>query len=174
MTLVLTRRVALAVSSASAVGSGRARAAARQAIRIGVLTDLNRPNSNGTGERSITATKLAALLLTIPDMHGIGLTTARGLLLTEAWYWHVNDRTAAFAKCYAPRMTGKTPNMLWAGGFSAITHTLKATQAMGVDKAKASRKALIAQMKAMPVEDEAYGKGSIRADGRVMNPMYLF
>jgi branched-chain amino acid transport system substrate-binding protein len=118
--------------------------------------------------------KLAALLLTIPDVHGIGLATAQGLLLTEAWYWDMNDQTRAFAKRYAPRMGGKMPNMLQAGDFSAITHTLKAMQAMGVAKAKASGKALIAQMKAMPVEDEAYGKGSIRADGRVMNPMYLF
>ena len=118
--------------------------------------------------------KLAALLLTIPDVHGIGLATAKGLLLTEAWYWDLNDRTRAFAKRYAPRMSGKMPNMLQAGDFSAIIHTLKAMQAMGVDRAKASGKALIAQMKAMPVEDEAYGRGSIRADGRVMNPMYLF
>jgi branched-chain amino acid transport system substrate-binding protein len=118
--------------------------------------------------------KLAALLLTIPDVHGIGLATAQGLLLTEAWYWDLNERTRAFAKRYAPRMNGKMPNMLQAGDYSAITHTLKAMQAVGLPQAKASGKALIAQMKAMPVEDEAYGKGSIRADGRVMNPMYLF
>lgn len=118
--------------------------------------------------------KLAALLLTIPDVHGIGLATAQGLLLTEAWYWDMNDRTRAFAKRYAPRMNGKMPNMLQAGDFSAITHTLKAMQAMGLPAARASGRALIAQMKAMPVQDEAYGDGSIRADGRVMNPMYLF
>jgi branched-chain amino acid transport system substrate-binding protein len=47
-------------------------------------------------------------------------------------------------------------------------------QAMGRANAKASGKMLITQMKAMPIEDEAYGKNSIRADGRVMNPMYLF
>jgi branched-chain amino acid transport system substrate-binding protein len=118
--------------------------------------------------------RLAALLLTIPDVHGLGLATAQGLLLTEAWYWDLNDDTRAFAKRYAPRMGGKMPNMLQAGDYSAITHTLKAMQAMGVAQAKASGKALIAQMKTMPVEDEAYGKSSIRADGRLLNPMYLF
>jgi branched-chain amino acid transport system substrate-binding protein len=118
--------------------------------------------------------KVAALLLTIPDVHGIGLATAQGLLLTEAWYWDLDDNTRAFAKRYAPRMNGKMPNMLQAGDFSAITHTLKAMQAMGLPQAKASGKALIAQMKAMPVEDEAFGKSSIRADGRLLNPMYLF
>jgi branched-chain amino acid transport system substrate-binding protein len=118
--------------------------------------------------------KLAALLLTIPDVHGIGLATAQGLLLTEAWYWDMNDRTRAFSKRYAPRMHGKMPNMLQAGDFSAITHTLKAMQALGLPAAKTNGRALIAKMKAMPLEDDAYGKGLIRADGRVMNPMYLF
>jgi branched-chain amino acid transport system substrate-binding protein len=118
--------------------------------------------------------KLAALLLTIPDVHGIGLATAQGLLLTEAWYWDLDEHTRAFAKRYAPRMGGKMPNMLQAGDYSAITHTLKAMQAMGVVRAKASGRALIAQMKAMPVEDAAYGKASIRPDGRLLNPMYLF
>ena len=118
--------------------------------------------------------KLAALLLTIPDVHGIGLATAQGLLLTEAWYWDLNDNTRAFAKRYALRMGGKMPNMLQAGDYSAITHTLKAMQTMGVARAKASGKALIAHMKELPVEDEAYGKNRIRADGRLFNPMYLF
>ena len=118
--------------------------------------------------------KLAALLLTIPDVHGLGLATAQGLLLTEAWYWDLNDGTRAFARRFAARMGGRMPNMLQAGDFSAVTHTLKAMQAMGLDRARASGRALIAQMKAMPVEDEAYGHGSIRADGRKLNPMYLF
>ncbi|HEX2942792.1 MAG TPA: ABC transporter substrate-binding protein [Rhodopila sp.] len=118
--------------------------------------------------------KLAALLLTIPDIHGIGLATAQGLLLTEAWYWDMNDKSRAFAKRYAPRMGGKMPNMLQAGDYSAISHTLKAFVALGVAQAKASGKALIAQMKAMPVEDDIFGKCMIRADGRLMNPMHLF
>ena len=118
--------------------------------------------------------KVAALLLTIPDVHGIGLATAQGLLLTEAWYWDLNDQTRAFAKRYAPLMGGKMPNMLQAGDYSAINHTLKAMQTMGIARAKADGRALIAQMKAMPIEDDVYGKGSIRADGRVLNPMHLF
>ena len=118
--------------------------------------------------------KLAALLLTIPDVHGLGLETAQGLLLTEAWYWDLNDQTRAFAKRFAARMKGRMPNMLQAGDYSAITHTLKAMTTMGLDKARASGAGLIAQMKAMPVEDEAYGKNVIRPDGRLNNPMYLF
>ncbi|MBN9563359.1 MAG: ABC transporter substrate-binding protein [Alphaproteobacteria bacterium] len=121
-----------------------------------------------------SGTKLAALLLTIPDVHGLGLATAQGLLLTEAWYWDMNDGSRAFAKRYGARMDGKMPNMIQAGDYSAVTHYLKAVAALGADRAKGSGRAVIEQMKAMPVEDSVYGKGSIRADGRKLNPMYLF
>ena len=119
-------------------------------------------------------TKLAALLLTLPDVHGIGLATAQGLLLTEAWYWDTNDQTRAFGRRFAPRMNGRMPNMLHAGDYSAVNHTLKAIAAMGIDQAKASGKALIAQMKSMPVEDEIWGRIKVREDGRLMNPMNLY
>lgn len=118
--------------------------------------------------------KLAALLLTIPDVHGMGLATARGLMLTKSWYWDLNEQSRAFGKRFGERMGGRMPGMLQVGDYSAITHTLKAIAAMGVDNAKASGKALIAKMKQMPVEDDIYGKISIRADGRLMNPMHLF
>jgi branched-chain amino acid transport system substrate-binding protein len=118
--------------------------------------------------------KLAALLLTIPDVHGLGLATAQGLLLSEAWYWDMDDNSRAFAKRYAPRMDGKMPNMLQAGDYSAVGHALKTMAAMGVANAKASGKAFIAQMKALPVEDTIFGKCVIRPDGRLMNPMHLF
>ncbi len=118
--------------------------------------------------------KLAALLLTIPDVHGIGLATAKDLLLTEAWYWDLNEPSRAFGKRFGARMSGRMPNMLQAGDYSAINHTLKAYAALGVAEAKASGRAMIAKMKAMPVEDDIFGKVSIRADGRLMNPMHLF
>ncbi|HET6609633.1 MAG TPA: ABC transporter substrate-binding protein [Rhodopila sp.] len=118
--------------------------------------------------------KLAALLLTIPDVDGIGLATAKGLLLTEAWYWDLNEPSRAFGKRFGARMSGRMPNMLQAGDYSAINHTLKAYAALGLTEGKASGRALIAKMKAMPVEDDIYGKISIRADGRLMNPMHLF
>ncbi|HVY15999.1 MAG TPA: ABC transporter substrate-binding protein [Rhodopila sp.] len=128
-------------------------------------------------EFAITAhgQKLAALLLTIPDVHGIGLATAKGLLLTEAWYWDLNDQSRAFGKRFGQRMgDGRMPNMIQAGDYSAINHALKAFAALGVEQAKASGQAMIAKMKEMPVEDDIFGKVSIRSDGRLMNPMHLF
>jgi branched-chain amino acid transport system substrate-binding protein len=34
-------------------------------------------------------------------------------------------------------------------------------------------KAVVAQMKAMPTDDQLFGKGTIRADGRKIHPAYL-
>ena len=72
------------------------------------------------------------------------------------------------------RQNGRMPNMFHAGDYSAVNHTLKAIAALGVAESRASGKALIAKMKDMPVEDDIFGRLSIRADGRLMNPMHLF
>lgn len=119
-------------------------------------------------------TRLAALLLTIPDVHALGLNDAQGLVLTEAFYWDLNADTRKFGHRFAARMKGVMPNMLQAGDFSANTHMLKAAHVLGLDKAAKDGRALIAQMKAMPTDDLAFGKGTIRIDGRKLNPMYLF
>ncbi|HST74340.1 MAG TPA: ABC transporter substrate-binding protein [Acetobacteraceae bacterium] len=119
--------------------------------------------------------KVAGLLLLINDVHGMGLQSGQGVLLSEPYYWDLNDGTRAFGKRFAARMTGSPmPNSAQAGQYSCVTHYLKAVAAMGVDKAKASGRAVIAEMKAIPVEDPIYGKSTIRQDGRVIHDMYLF
>jgi branched-chain amino acid transport system substrate-binding protein len=118
--------------------------------------------------------KLAALLMMLPDLHGVGLATAQGLLLSEAFYWDMNDNSRAYGKRFAARMNGWMPSMIQAGDYAANWHCLKAMAALGVDKAKASGRATVAQMKAMPTDDTLFGKGSVRPDGRVLHPMYLF
>jgi branched-chain amino acid transport system substrate-binding protein len=118
--------------------------------------------------------KLAALLMMLPDLHGVGLATAEGLLLSEAFYWDMNEASRAYGKRFAARMNGWMPSMIQAGDYAAVWHCLKAMAALGVDKAKASGRSTVAQMKAMPTDDTLFGKGSIRPDGRVLHPMYLF
>jgi branched-chain amino acid transport system substrate-binding protein len=119
-------------------------------------------------------TKLAALLMMLPDLHGVGLATAQGLVLSEAFYWDMNDDTRAYGRRFGERMKGWMPSMIQAGDYAATAHCLKAMLALGVDQAKASGRATVAQMKAMPTEDKLFGPGSVRADGRVLHPMYLF
>lgn len=113
--------------------------------------------------------KLAGLLVLITDIHTLGLKTAQGLLFTEAYYWDQNDETRAFAKRFAARHGGKPPTMFQAGIYSAAMHYLKAVKAAGTDEAKA----VIAQMKKMPVNDFMTKNGTIREDGRMMRDMYL-
>jgi len=119
-------------------------------------------------------TKLAALLMFLSDVHALGLQTAQGLVLTESFYWDLNDRTRAFTKRVLPRLNGTYPNMNSAADYSATLHFLKAVADMGVQAAKASGVDIINRMKAMPTDDDAFGPGRIREDGRKLCPAYLF
>jgi branched-chain amino acid transport system substrate-binding protein len=114
---------------------------------------------------------LAALLAFITDVHALGLQTAQGLIMTEAWYWDLNDANREFAKKFAPQYKGVHPTMVHAGVYSAVTHYLKAVYEL---KSDADGKAVVAKMKSMPTDDKLFGKGEIRIDGRKIHPMYLF
>ena len=113
--------------------------------------------------------KLAGLLIFITDVHALGLQTAQGLVLTEAFYWDKDDGTRAFAKRFAERHDGKMPSMVHAGVYASVLHYLKAIDAV---KSK-DPKVVMAKMKEMPSEDPLFGKGKIRVDGRHVHDMYL-
>jgi branched-chain amino acid transport system substrate-binding protein len=113
---------------------------------------------------------LAGLLVFSSDVKALGLKAAQGLVLTEGFYWDLNDQTRAFSKRFAAQFGGKMPTSAQAGVYSSIIHYLKAVEATkGKDTA-----ALMAKMKATPVDDALFGKGVVRVDGRVTHPMYLF
>jgi len=114
---------------------------------------------------------LAGLLVFITDVHALGLKTAQGLILTETYYWDLNDQTRAFAKRFAPRNGGKYPSMSQAGSYAAVLHYLKAVEAL---KSEGDGKAVVDKMKSMPTDDPIFGKGEIRKDGRKIHPAYLF
>jgi branched-chain amino acid transport system substrate-binding protein len=114
---------------------------------------------------------LAGLLVFITDVHALGLKTAQGLVMTEAWYWDLNDNNRAFAKEFAAANKGNMPTMVQAGVYSAVTHYLKAVHAL---KSDADGAAVVAKMKGMPTDDRLFGKGTVRQDGRKTHPMYLF
>jgi branched-chain amino acid transport system substrate-binding protein len=114
---------------------------------------------------------LAGLLVFITDVHALGLQTAQGLILTEAYYWDRNDESRAFAKRFAPQYKGNMPTMVHAGVYGAVLHYLKAVEAL---KNAGDGKAVVAKMKELPTDDPLFGKGTIRADGRKIHDMYLF
>ena len=117
--------------------------------------------------------KLASLLMFLPDVHAIGLQTAQGLICTETFYWDLNDRTRAFAKKMRPNISVPLC-MNHAGGYAGVLHYLKAVADMGVVQARASGIEAVNRMKAMPCDDDCFGAGSIRQDGRKLHPAYLF
>jgi branched-chain amino acid transport system substrate-binding protein len=112
----------------------------------------------------------AGLLVFITDVHALGLPTAQGLIMTETFYWDTNDKTRAFAKRFAERDRGIHPTMIHAGVYSAVTHYLKAIEALKSDDGTK----VIAKMKELPTDDSLFGKGTVRADGRKIHPAYLY
>jgi branched-chain amino acid transport system substrate-binding protein len=114
--------------------------------------------------------QFAGLLTFLTDVHALGLATAQGLLLTESFYWDLNDQTRAFSKRFATLHKGAMPTMAQAGVYSSVLHYLKAVDAAKTDDGTK----VIAKMKELPTDDPAFGKGSIRVDGRKIHPVYLF
>ena len=112
---------------------------------------------------------LAALLMFINDVHALGLDVAQGLVLTESFYWDMNDQTRAWSARFEEK-TGKKPSMIQAGVYGAVLHYLKAVEAAGTKDAAA----VMAKMKEMPTDDPLFGQGVVRADGRKVHDMYLF
>ena len=118
--------------------------------------------------------RLAALLMYVTDVHALGLDAAQGLSLTETFYWDLNDRTRAFAGRVLPKTPKNMPNMVHAGCYAGALHWMRAAADMGAPQAKASGAVTVERMKAMPTDDDCFGAGSIRADGRKLHPAYLF
>jgi branched-chain amino acid transport system substrate-binding protein len=113
--------------------------------------------------------KLAGLLMFATDIQSLTLPVAQGLVLTESFYWDLNDETRAWTKRFRAKKD-KLPSMLTAGVYSSTLHYLKAVQAAGTDEPKA----VMAKMREMPINDVMTKNGKLREDGRVIRDMYLF
>ncbi|MGH6976382.1 MAG: ABC transporter substrate-binding protein, partial [Stellaceae bacterium] len=114
--------------------------------------------------------RLAGLLVFIADVNALGLQTAQGLMLTEAYYWDQNAQTRAFAKRFEAEYNGKVPTSGQAGVYGAVLHYLKA---MAAAKTEDGVK-VVAEMRKIPITDFMTHNGKIRIDGRVIRDMYLF
>jgi branched-chain amino acid transport system substrate-binding protein len=112
--------------------------------------------------------KLAALLMVISDVHGLGLEAAQGLVLTEGYYWDRDDRSREFGERFMKR-TGRMPNMIQAGTYSATLSYLKAVKAAGTKDSDAVAK----KLKELPVDD-AFAQGKVQENGRMVHDLYLF
>lgn len=112
---------------------------------------------------------VAPMLLFINDIHALGLGTAKGMLVTEGFYWNQTPETRAWSQRYFSKMK-RMPNMIHAGVYSAVTHYLNGVAASGTDEAKA----VMSKMRATPVNDIFAKNGKLREDGRMVHDMYLY
>lgn len=112
--------------------------------------------------------RLAALLFTLAEVHGLGLEAAQGLTLTEGFYWNRDEESAKFGKRFMER-TGKMPNMVHAGTYSAVLQYLKAIEKAGTDETEAVAK----ELHALPVDDVFAKNGTVAPNGRMVHDMYL-
>ena len=112
--------------------------------------------------------RLAALLFTLSEVHGLGLEAAQGLTLTESFYWDRDDQSREFGKRFFER-TGRMPNMIHAGTYSGVMQYLKAIDKVGTDETEAVAKA----MHEMPVNDLFARNGKVGANGRLISDVYL-
>jgi branched-chain amino acid transport system substrate-binding protein len=139
---------------------------------VDLVTAVKQSAEFGLGRRGNT--RVAAMILFITEVHALGLAAAQGLVCSESFYWDLNDRSRAFSARLKANFGVAAPTMVHAGCYAATLHYLKAVADMGVAAAKASGAATMARMKAMPTDDDAFGPGRIRADGRKIHPVYLF
>lgn len=112
--------------------------------------------------------KMAGLLVFINDIHSLGLGPTAGMLLTDGWYWDMNEQTRAWSKRYFAKMK-KEPSMLQAGDYSAAAQYLAAVKAVGTDDSDK----VMAKLKSTTIKDMFTSKGVIRPDGRMVHDMYL-
>jgi branched-chain amino acid transport system substrate-binding protein len=113
--------------------------------------------------------KISPLLAFVTDIDSIGLATAQGLLLAEAFYWDLNDDTRAFSKRFRSRVN-REPTSVQAGVYSSVMHYLEAVKAAGTT----DQAAVMKVMKETPINDFFAKNGHIREDGRMVHDMYLF
>ena len=106
----------------------------------------------------------------ISDVHALGLETAQGMVISEAFYWDMNDATRSFSRRWSERNQGRMPTMLQAGVYSAVLQYLKAVAASNSDAGRI----VVQKMKEKPMDDPLFGSVTLRPDGRAIHPMYLW
>lgn len=113
--------------------------------------------------------KLVAFFLTAMDVKSVGLAAAQGTILTEGFYWDIDQRTRAFSERFKAAH-GAVPSAIQAGVYSSVRHYLKAVVAAKSDEAKT----VIAKMREVPIEDEVVRNARLREDGRMVHDFYVF
>ncbi len=112
--------------------------------------------------------KLVAMLMSITDVHGVGLEAAKGMNFAETFYWDLDDDSRKFAQRFYKEL-GKMPTALQAGQYSAVLNYLRAVEKSGSDDVAVVMKTL----REMPIKDAFARNATLRADGKLIHDTYL-
>jgi branched-chain amino acid transport system substrate-binding protein len=115
--------------------------------------------------------RVVGLAVYVSEIVSLGLDATQGAIVVGNWYWDLNDGTRSFGRRFAERMGGRMPTDLQANVYAAVTHYLKAVDALG---SSVDGRSVVTRMKATPTEDTVFSRGEIRADGRRISPVYVF
>lgn len=111
----------------------------------------------------------AALLTTTNDVEATGLAVGQGLIITQPFYWDLNDASRAWSARFSTRQRAQSPTAFHAGVYSSVLAYLDAALAAGTNDAQA----VIRKMKEVPIDDALFGPVVVRADGRAIHNMYI-
>jgi branched-chain amino acid transport system substrate-binding protein len=111
----------------------------------------------------------AALLTTTNDVEASGLAVGQGLIITQPFYWDLNEASRAWSAKFSARQHGQSPTAFHAGVYSSVLAYLNAALAAGSNDAQA----VIRKMKETPIDDALFGPVVVRADGRAIHNMYI-
>lgn len=144
-------------SKAKVVGFATAGGAAINAIKT----------ANEFGLRE-SGQMLAGLYVFLSDVHSLGLKVAQDMSVTTSFYWDRDDEARQWSRRFFERAQ-RMPTEIQAANYSATMHYLKAIEAAGTDESTA----VMARMRATPINDFFAKGGNIRQDGRMVHDMYL-
>ncbi len=133
-----------------------------------LITSLKQAHEFGIGQDG--KQKLVSFVLTVPDINALGLDVAQGVLVNEAFYWDLDDRTRAFSRRFAARNGGRMPSNIQAGDYAVTRNYLRAVATAGTTETAA----VIGAFHSMPIEDSLTRHPTLRADGRMEHDTYLF
>jgi branched-chain amino acid transport system substrate-binding protein len=111
----------------------------------------------------------AALLTTTNDVESSGLAVAQGLIITQPFYWDLNDASRAWSARFSERQHQQSPTAFHAGVYSSVRAYLDAALAAGTNDAQS----VIRKLKQKPIDDDLFGPVVVRPDGRAIHNMYI-
>jgi len=110
----------------------------------------------------------AAPLTTTNDIESTGLSVGQGFIITQPFYWNLNEANSAWSARFSARQRGQSPSAFHAGVYAPARSYLNVALGAGTNHAQA----VIRTMKKAPIDDDLIGPVAVRPVGRIHN-MYI-